>query len=61
MELPAILTMLETAKDLKIVMVELDSGRDDPMTPFDAASTSKEYLKSLGYRLPLLGKVCHAA
>ncbi len=48
-DLPAILTMLETAKNLKIVMVELDSGRDDPMTPFDAASTSKEYLKSLGY------------
>jgi len=48
-DLPAILDMLETAKEMKIIMVELDSSRDDPMTPFDAASTSKEYLKGLGY------------
>jgi hypothetical protein len=41
--------MLETAKDLEIVMVELDSSRDDPMTPLDAASTAKNYLKGLGY------------
>jgi inosose dehydratase len=48
-DLPAILDMLETSKDMKIIMVELDSSRSDPMTPFDAASTSKEYLKTLGY------------
>jgi inosose dehydratase len=48
-DLPAIVDMLETSKEMRIIMVELDSSRDDPMTPFDAASTSKEYLKTLGY------------
>ena len=40
-DLPAILDMLETDKDLRIVMVELDSGRDDPLPPYDAAAASK--------------------
>lgn len=48
-DLAAILDMLETAQDLRIVMVELDSGRDDPLKPFEAASTAKNYLKDLGY------------
>jgi inosose dehydratase len=48
-DLPSILNMLETSKAMKIIMVELDSGRDDPMTPLDAASTAKEYLKAQGY------------
>jgi inosose dehydratase len=48
-DLPSILNMLETSKEMRIIMVELDSGRDDPMTPFDAASASKEYLKAQGY------------
>jgi inosose dehydratase len=48
-DLPSILNMLETSKDMRIIMVELDSGRDDPMTPFEAAATAKEYLKGQGY------------
>jgi len=49
-DLPSILDMLETSKEMRIIMVELDSGRDDPMPPFEAASTAKEYLKGLGYK-----------
>jgi hypothetical protein len=30
-------------------MVELDSSRNPPLAPFDAARTSKEYLQTLGY------------
>jgi len=30
-------------------MLELDSSRGAPLTPFEAARTSKEYLQALGY------------
>jgi len=48
-DLPAILDMLETAKAMKIIMVELDSSRNPPMTPFETAATSKAYLQQMGY------------
>ena len=48
-DIPAIVDLLEQSKDMKIMMVELDSSRNPPMTPFETASTSKEYLKTLGY------------
>lgn len=48
-DIPAIVDLLEQSPKMKIIMVELDSSRDAPMSPFDAASTSKEYLKTLGY------------
>ena len=48
-DIPAIVDLLEQSKEMKIMMVELDSSRDPPMTPFETASTSKEYLKTLGY------------
>jgi inosose dehydratase len=45
----AVMDVLETAQELKIVMVELDPSNNAPMTPVETARTSKEYLKSLGY------------
>ena len=48
-DLPAVMEVLETAKDLEFVMVELDGSPNPPMAPFDAARTSKEYLMKLGY------------
>ena len=46
---PAVLDLLETQQELKIVMVELDPSRNAPLTPVQTAETSKEYLKKLGY------------
>jgi len=48
-DVPAIVNLLEQSQNMKIIMVELDSSRDAPLTPFETASTSKEYLKTLGY------------
>jgi inosose dehydratase len=48
-DLPAVLNLLEQQQELKIVMVELDSGGNPPLTPIQAAEASKEYLKKLGY------------
>jgi inosose dehydratase len=48
-DLPAVLDLLEQQPELKIVMVELDSGGNPPLTPIQAAEVSKEYLKKLGY------------
>ncbi len=47
---PAIVDLLEKSQDMKIFMVELDSSRNPPLTPFEAARTSKEYLQTLGYK-----------
>jgi hypothetical protein len=41
--------ILEKSKELEFVMVELDPSRNPPMTPFETARTSKEYLQKLGY------------
>lgn len=46
---PAVLETLEKAGEPKIVMVELDPSRDPPLTPLEAARTSKDHLKTLGY------------
>lgn len=48
-DVPAVLDLLETSKDMKIVMVELDPSADAPMTPLETARSSKEYLQTLGY------------
>lgn len=48
-DLPAVLDLLESNRDMKIVMVELDPSPNAPMTPLETARTSKEYLKKLGY------------
>jgi inosose dehydratase len=48
-DLPAVMEVLETAKDLEFAMVELDGTPNAPMTPFETAKASKEYLEKLGY------------
>jgi inosose dehydratase len=48
-DIAAVMDVLETSKDLEYVMVELDGSRDAPMTPFETAKASKEYLMKLGY------------
>jgi inosose dehydratase len=48
-DLPAIVDLLEQSPQMKIIMVELDSSREPPLPPLEAARTSKEYLKTLGY------------
>ncbi len=48
-DVPAVLDLLETQQELKIVMVELDPGGNPPLTPIQTAEASKEYLKKLGY------------
>lgn len=48
-DIPAVLDLLETQQNLKIAMVELDSGGNPPLTPIQTAETSKAYLKNLGY------------
>ena len=48
-DIAAIMDLLETQKDLKIAMVELDSGGNPPLTALQAAQASKEYLQKLGY------------
>ena len=48
-DVPSIVDLLEKSEKMKIIMVELDSSRGAPLTPFEAARTSKEYLQTLGY------------
>jgi inosose dehydratase len=48
-DLPAILDLLETHEPLKIALVELDSGGRPPLSPLEAATASKLYLKMKGY------------
>ncbi|MFB3776671.1 MAG: sugar phosphate isomerase/epimerase family protein [Bryobacteraceae bacterium] len=48
-DLPAVLNLLETQKDLHIVMVELDPEGGPPLKPLETAEISKAYLKNLGY------------
>jgi inosose dehydratase len=48
-DIPAVMDVLETAKNLEYVMVELDGSRDAPMTPFETAQATKAYLIKLGY------------
>jgi inosose dehydratase len=48
-DLPAVLALLESNRDMKIVMVELDPSANAPMPPLETARASKDYLKGLGY------------
>jgi len=48
-DLAAVLNLLESSRDMNIVMVELDPSPNAPMQPLDTARASKDYLKSLGY------------
>lgn len=48
--LPALLDVLEKAENLTHLMVELDGGRNAPLTPIECATVSKEYLLKQGYK-----------
>lgn len=48
-DIPAVMDVLEKAKQLKWVMVELDPSKNMPLPAFECAKTSKEYLQKLGY------------
>ncbi len=47
-DIPAVLDLLETQRELRIVMVELDPD-NPPMPPLQTATIAKEYLVKLGY------------
>jgi inosose dehydratase len=49
-DLPAVLDLLEAAKGMEYVMVELDMTGNAPMPPFECAQTSKQYLIKQGYK-----------
>lgn len=48
-DIPAILTMVESKGLSSGVMVELDPSADGPMAPLETAKVSKAYLEKLGY------------
>jgi inosose dehydratase len=48
-DVKAVLDILETQPELKVVMVELDPGGNPPLTPLQTAEAAKGYLKNLGY------------
>ncbi len=50
-DIAAVLDLLETSQNLKIAMVELDSGGQPPLTALQAATASRDYLKNQGYTL----------
>lgn len=49
-DLPAVVEVLEQAKGMEYIMVELDMTANAPMPPFECAQTSKNYLMNLGYK-----------
>jgi inosose dehydratase len=49
-DIAGILKALEEAHQQANIMVELDPSKDAPMTPFETAKTTKEYLVKLGYK-----------
>jgi inosose dehydratase len=48
-DIPAIMDLLEKSKTLQWAMVELDPSPNPPLTPFECAKTSRDYLAELGY------------
>ncbi len=48
-DLPGVLALLESSREMKIIMVELDPSRDPPHPPRETARISKEYLMKQGY------------
>ncbi len=47
--IPAILELMETVEPQGMIMVELDRGRNPPMTAKETATIAKTYLEKLGY------------
>jgi inosose dehydratase len=50
LDVPAVMDVLEKAKGLTYVMVELDPSPNPPLPAFETAKKSKEYLQTLGYK-----------
>jgi inosose dehydratase len=48
-DIAAILDLMEGVKPKGMIMVELDAGRNIPMTPLETARISKGHLQNLGY------------
>jgi inosose dehydratase len=48
-DLPAILDLLEKSNIKEMIMVELDYGRNAPLTPIETAQIAKDYLIKQGY------------
>ena len=48
-DVPGVLALLESAPEMKIIMVELDPSKDPPHTPRETALISKDYLRAQGY------------
>ena len=48
-DIPAVLALLESSPQMKIIMVELDPSRDPPYPPRETARISKDYLMKQGY------------
>src|SRR5258706_5199383 len=49
-DLPGVLALLESSREMKIIMVELDPSKDPPHPPRETARISKEYLRKQGYK-----------
>jgi inosose dehydratase len=49
-DIPAILSMMESVEPQGMIMVELDAGRDMPMPALETARIAREYLERQGYR-----------
>jgi inosose dehydratase len=49
-DVPGVLALLESSREMKIIMVELDPSRDPPYPPRETARISKEYLLKHGYK-----------
>jgi inosose dehydratase len=48
-DIAAVMDVLEQARDLEYVMVELDPSPNPPMPAFETARTTRDHLKKLGY------------
>jgi len=49
-DIPGILALLESSREMKIIMVELDPSKDPPYPPRETARISREYLIHQGYK-----------
>src|SRR5258706_5837011 len=49
-DIPGVLALLESSREMTIIMVELDPSKDPPHPPRETARISKEYLRKQGYK-----------
>ena len=53
-DVPAIVDLLEQSQEMKIIMVELDSSREPPMTPYRDGAYEQSVSKDAGIYVPFL-------